>query len=173
MPVLVDIAELAICPPGRPQADIGLVADAALAWDDDGRVVYAGPRADLPPPLHGAETHSAHGGTVVPGFVDCHTHLAFGGDRAAEFTARLLGADYLAQARQGGGIAATVRATRAASEDDLVAVGRTHLDAMLALGVTTVEAKSGYGLSLADEVKTLRAYPVSYTHLTLPTKRIV
>lgn len=158
MPVLVDIAELAVCPPNRPQADIGLVHDAALAWDDAGRVVYAGPRADLPDALRAEAVHSAGGGTVVPGFVDGHTHLAFGGDRAAEFTARLLGADYLAQARQGGGIAATVRATRAAFEDDLVAVGRAHLDTMLALGVTTVEAKSGYGLTVADEVKTLRAY---------------
>lgn len=158
VPVLVDIAELATCPPGRPQADVGLVRDAALAWDETGRVTYAGPRADLPASLRDAPARSVHGATVVPGLVDCHTHLAFGGDRATEFTARLLGADYLAQARQGGGIAATVRATRAASEDDLVAVGRAHLDTLLAQGVTTVEAKSGYGLSLADEVKTLRAY---------------
>lgn len=158
MPVLVDIAELAVCPPDTPQADIGLVRDAALAWDAAGRVVYAGPRADLPASLRLEPTSSAHGRTVVPGLVDAHTHLAFGGDRAGEFTARLLGADYLALARQGGGIASTVRATRAASEDDLYERARTALGRMLALGVTTVETKSGYGLSLSDELKTLRVY---------------
>lgn len=158
MTVLTDIAELATCPRTGAQGDIGVVRDAALAWDEAGRVVFAGARADLPEALLSVPARSAHGGTVVPGFVDCHTHLAFGGDRAGEFTARLLGANYLAQARQGGGIAATVRATRAASEDELYARARTALSHMAALGVTTVEAKSGYGLNVPDERKTLRVY---------------
>lgn len=158
MPVLADIAELAVCPPDTPQADMGLVRDAALAWDDAGRIVYAGPQSGLPQTLRNAPTTSAEGRTVVPGLVDAHTHLAFGGDRAGEFTARLLGAEYLALARQGGGIASTVRATREASEEELYDRARTALARMLALGVTTVEAKSGYGLNLPDEVKTLRVY---------------
>ena len=159
MTVLTDIGVLATCPPdARPQDDIGLVERAALVWDDAGDVRWAGPEAELPRDYAGAARQSARGGLVVPGLVDCHTHLAFAGDRQDEFVARLRGADYLAQARQGGGIAATMRATRAATEDELLAGARARLGAMLALGVTTVEAKTGYGLSLADELKTLRVY---------------
>ncbi len=159
MTTLTDIGALATCPPGaRPQDAIGLVEHAALVWDDAGDVVWVGPEAELPGQYADAPRQSASGGLVVPGLVDCHTHLAFGGDRQAEFVARLRGADYLAQARAGGGIAATMRATRAATEDNLMAGARSRLDAMLALGVTTVEAKSGYGLSLDDEIKTLRVY---------------
>lgn len=159
MTVLTDIGTLATCPPdAAEQDDIGLVEHAALVWDAAGDVVWAGPEAEMPAEFDGGTRVSAEGRLVVPGLVDCHTHLAFAGDRQAEFVARLRGADYLAQARQGGGIAATMRATRAASEDDLLAGARARLDAMLALGVTTVEAKTGYGLSLDDELKTLRVY---------------
>ncbi len=159
MTVLTGIGVLATCPPDvRPQDDIGLIDRAALVWDDAGDVLWAGPEAELPEEHADAPGESAQGGLVVPGLVDCHTHLAFAGDRQDEFVARLRGADYLAQARQGGGIAATMRATRAASEDELTAGARSRLDAMLALGVTTVEAKTGYGLSLEDEIKTLRVY---------------
>lgn len=159
MTVLADIGVLATCPPdATTQDDIGLVESAALVWGDAGDVLWAGPEAELPEPYAEALRQSAGGGLVVPGLVDCHTHLAFAGDRQGEFVARLRGADYLAQARLGGGIAATMRATRAATEDELLSLSRARLDAMLALGVTTVEAKTGYGLSLGDELKTLRVY---------------
>ncbi len=155
MTVLTDIAELATCPPDA--ADAGRIADAALVWDE-GRVVWAGPAADLPDRFAGAEHLSAGGRLVVPGLVDCHTHLAFAGDRAGEFVERLRGTSYLEIARRGGGILHTVRATRAATEDDLAATARERLDGMLRQGVTTVEAKSGYGLTVEDELKTLRVY---------------
>ena len=163
MTVLTDIGTLATCPPDAArQDDVGEVRDAALVWDDSGTVVWAGPEAALPEAFAaahpGVRRDSARGALVVPGLVDCHTHLAFAGDRSAEFVARLRGADYLAQARQGGGIAATMRATRAATEDELFASAQARLAAMLALGVTTVEAKTGYGLSLAAEMKTLAVY---------------
>ena len=158
MTVLADIGVLATCPPDTLQGEIGLVARAALVWDDAGDVVWAGPEAALPEAFAAAPRQSAQGRLVVPGLVDCHTHLAFAGDRAGEFVARLRGADYLAQARQGGGIAATMRATRAATEDELLASARARLGTMLALGVTTVEAKTGYGLDLAAELKTLAVY---------------
>jgi imidazolonepropionase len=157
--VLIDIGTLATCPPdAAAQGEIGLIERAALVWDDAGAIVWAGPEAGVPAAYADFPRESARGGLVVPGLVDCHTHLAFGGDRAGEFVARLRGADYLAQARQGGGIAATMRATRAATEDELLDGARSRLAAMLALGVTTVEAKTGYGLSLDAELKTLRVY---------------
>lgn len=158
MTVLADIGQLATCPPGNPQGEIGLVDRAALAWDDAGVVVWAGREADLPAEFADAPRQSAGRSLVVPGLVDCHTHLAFGGDRTGEFVARLRGADYLAQARAGGGIAATMRATRAATEESLAATARARLDGMLALGVTTVEAKTGYGLNVEAELKTLAVY---------------
>ena len=158
MTVLTDIGTLATCPPGAPQDDAGLIRDAALVWNDAGDVLWTGPESDLPAGYAGAPRLSARGALVIPGLVDCHTHLAFAGSRAAEFVARLRGADYLAQARAGGGIAATMRATRAATEDSLLDSARRRLGVMLALGVTTVEAKTGYGLSLDAELKTLRVY---------------
>jgi imidazolonepropionase len=97
------------------------------------------------------------GRLVTPALVDCHTHLVFGGDRAREWEMRLEGASYEAIARAGGGILSTMRATRAASEDELVAAALPRLDALLAEGVGTVEIKSGYGLTVADELKMLRA----------------
>ena len=155
MTVLTDIAELATCPPDAP--DAGLVADAALVWDA-GRVVWSGPAPSLPERYADAERLSAGGRLVVPGLVDGHTHLAHAGDRSDEFVERLEGTSYLDIARRGGGILKTVRATRAASEEELWASARARLDGMVRQGVTTVEAKSGYGLSVADEVKTLRVY---------------
>jgi imidazolonepropionase len=134
----------------------GSIANAALAWDN-GRILFAGPAADLPrydESIH----HDAGGALVIPGLVDCHTHLAFGGWRADEFSARCQGATYADIAAKGGGIAKTVRFTRAATEDELFARARGFLGEMLRLGVTTVECKSGYGLSLDDELKLLRVY---------------
>jgi len=126
----------------------------------DGRIAFVGsPQArrrelgDLP----GAIRLDGQGGTLVPGFVDCHTHLPWAGSRENEFAERLAGKTYLEIAAAGGGILSTVRATRAAGEDELVELTYDRLDRMLAHGTTTAEVKSGYGLSRADELKQLRA----------------
>ena len=153
MTVLADIGQLATCPPET--RDAGLVDRAALAWDA-GRVVWAGPEAELPDRYADAERQSAGGRLVVPGLVDSHTHLVHAGDRSDEFVARIEGTPYLEVARRGGGILSTVRATRAASDERLEASARERLATMLRQGVTTVEAKSGYGLTVADEIRTLR-----------------
>ncbi|WP_420456051.1 imidazolonepropionase [Rubrivirga sp.] len=155
MTVLADIGQLATCP--RDGRDAGLIDHAALAWDAS-RVVWAGPEAELPDRFADAERQSAGGRLVIPGLVDCHTHLAFAGDRADEFVERIRGTPYLEVARRGGGILKTVRATRAASDDVLEAGARDRLGAMLRQGVTTVEAKTGYGLTTADELRVLRLY---------------
>ncbi len=157
MPVLIDIASLAVCRMDGGQAALHAIPDAALAWSG-GTIRWAGPAADLPAEYAGEERQSAGGRLVVPGLVDCHTHLAFGGWRADEFEQRIQGASYLDIARKGGGIASTMRHTRAASEEALAERATGFLDAMRALGVTTVEAKSGYGLTVEDELKTLRVY---------------
>jgi imidazolonepropionase len=133
---------------------LGIVEDGAVAAKD-GRIAWVGRRTDLPGPA--AVTTRCDGAWILPGLVDCHTHLVFGGDRAAEFEMRLEGASYEQIAKAGGGIVSTVRATRAASEDDLVAAALPRLDALLAEGVTTVEIKSGYGLDLPTEARMLRA----------------
>jgi len=122
-----------------------------------GRIVFAGAENDLPTGLAANEIIDCEGRIVTPGLIDCHTHLVFGGNRAREFEMRLDGASYEEIARAGGGILSTVRATRAASEDELVAAALSRLDALMSEGVTTVEIKSGYGLTVADEAKTLRA----------------
>ncbi|HEU5169406.1 MAG TPA: imidazolonepropionase [Gemmatimonadales bacterium] len=155
--VLRNIGCLATCAAGAGQGDAGLVREAALAWED-GRIAWAGPDAQLPSRYRDAESHDAGGRLVVPGLVDCHTHLAFAGWRAEEFERRIRGESYLAIAAAGGGIAATMRATRAATEDALAARSAGFLGAMLELGVTTVECKSGYGLDLESELKLLRVY---------------
>lgn len=135
---------------------LGIVDQGALACKD-GRIVYAGPMADLPLSLQVKERIDCAGRWVTPGLVDCHTHLVFGGDRAQEFEMRLAGASYEEIARAGGGIVSTVKATRAASEDDLVASALPRLDHLIAEGVTTVEIKSGYGLDRDTELRSLRA----------------
>jgi imidazolonepropionase len=121
-----------------------------------GATLYAGPAATAPA-FEPAASTDCGGRLVTPGLIDCHTHLVHAGNRTNEAEARLAGATYEDIARSGGGIMATVRATRAASEDELVALSLPRLDALLADGVTTVEIKSGYGLTLADELKMLRA----------------
>ena len=134
---------------------LGIVRDGAIACHD-GRIAYAGPLSAVPSDLVAERQVDCGGRWIGPGLVDCHTHLVYAGNRANEFEQRLDGASYADIARAGGGIVATVRATRAASEDELVAQSLPRLDAMLAEGVTTVEIKSGYGLTLEDELKQLR-----------------
>lgn len=132
----------------------GAIQDAAVVVSD-GRIVWVGPRADLPS-LDAAETERLDGRWITPGLIDCHTHLVFGGDRSAEFEQRLGGATYEEIARAGGGIVSSVKATRAASEDDLFASAMTRLAGLKATGVTTVEIKSGYGLDRETELRMLR-----------------
>ncbi len=147
-------ADIATMVPGSPFGAIQQGAIAARA----GRIAWIGPAADLPAAGIGPETqmHDLAGGWITPGLVDCHTHLVFGGNRAHEFELRLNGASYEDIARAGGGIRSTVAATRAADEAELLRQSTPRLKALLAEGVTTLEIKSGYGLSLADELKCLR-----------------
>jgi imidazolonepropionase len=140
-----------------PQREgLGIVEDGLIAAKD-GIIVYAGPKADAPSGLGAVQSVDCEGRWITPGLIDCHTHLVYGGNRAEEFELRLAGASYEEIARRGGGIVATVKATRAASEDELVSGAQRRLDALMAEGVTTVEIKSGYGLELAAEQRQLRA----------------
>ncbi len=130
------------------------VENGALAVQQ-GKIIWLGSK-DAMPDLIAAEHHHFDGGIVMPGFIDCHTHLVFGGDRSAEFEKRLNGISYAQIAAEGGGIISTVRATRDAGEDELLAGARLRLKHLLAEGVTTVEIKSGYGLDIDNEIKMLR-----------------
>ncbi len=136
-------------------AGLGLVEQGVIAATD-GRIVYAGPATEAPD-FEADETIACDGRWITPGLIDCHTHLIHAGNRAREFELRLAGASYEEIARAGGGIVSTMTATRAASEDDLVASALPRLDALLAEGATTVEVKSGYGLDLGSELRMLRA----------------
>lgn len=153
--LLVDIGWLATCPAAGAQSDIGVIERAAMAWHN-GRIEWVGREADLPPELRDRETHSAEGRMVIPGLVDCHTHLVFGGWRADEFRRRLAGESYLDIAASGGGIKRTMRQTREADTNVLALHALGCLREMARLGVTTVECKTGYGLSLEDELRLLR-----------------
>ncbi len=132
----------------------GAVEDAAIAVRD-GRIAWIGRHADLPGE-QAARVESLDGRWVTPGLVDFHTHLVFGGDRAAEFELRLEGASYEEIARAGGGILSTVRDTRAADEEELFEEARWRLEGLIAEGVTTIEIKSGYGLDTDSELRMLR-----------------
>ncbi|MBW3505432.1 MULTISPECIES: imidazolonepropionase [unclassified Pseudomonas] len=131
-----------------------IIEDAAIVTRD-GYIEWIGPRQQLPTGEYG-QTHGLEGAWVTPGLIDCHTHTVFGGNRSGEFEQRLQGVSYAEIAAAGGGIASTVRATRAASEDELFASARQRLLCLLRDGVTSVEIKSGYGLSLESERKILR-----------------
>jgi imidazolonepropionase len=135
---------------------LGIIEDGAIAVRD-GRISFAGPQADLPAEFTAAESVDCEGRWITPGLIDCHTHLVHAGDRAQEFELRVAGASYEEIARAGGGIVSSVKALRAASEDELVRQTLPRLDALLAEGVTTVEIKSGYGLNTENELKSLRA----------------
>ena len=136
---------------------IGVVEHGAIVAQND-RIVFAGSEADMPAALlASAEIIDCEGRWITPGLIDCHTHLVHAGNRANEFEMRLAGATYEEVAKAGGGIVSSVKALRAASEDDLVAQSLPRLDALIAEGVTTIEIKSGYGLDLENEAKSLKA----------------
>ncbi len=155
---------LNLCPNGDPSASI---ADAALAVRD-GKIAWLGAARDMPREFDAWPREDLRGAWVTPSLVDCHTHLVFGGHRADEFALRLAGASYEEIARRGGGIVSTVRATREADDEALIASAAARLEPLLAEGVGAIEIKSGYGLELASERKMLRVaralgrrYPVS------------
>jgi len=131
-----------------------VIEDAAIVTSA-GLIEWIGPRADVPP-VEADRVVDLGGAWVTPGLIDCHTHAVFGGNRSGEFEQRLQGVSYAEIAAQGGGIASTVRATRAASEDELLASARQRVQALMRDGVTTIEIKSGYGLNLENERKMLR-----------------
>lgn len=156
MPVLRNIGELVTCS-GMDTQDAGVrISNAAVAWEGE-RIKWVGPDTDLPVDQYGEEI-DAQGQVLIPGLVDCHTHLAFGGWRDDEFARRSRGESYLDIARAGGGIKSTVKKTRAASHDHLLQRCTDFLREMRSLGVTTVECKSGYGLSVDEEIKLLQVY---------------
>ena len=159
---IVNIGQLVtLAGPARPRVEaelrnLGIIEDAALLIED-GRIVAAGTYAEIKPLIPPAtNVVDAERACVTPGFVDAHTHLVFAGNRAAEFEQRIAGATYQQIAAAGGGILSTVRQTRAATENELLAESRRHRDWMLRAGTTTMEAKSGYGLDLETELKMLR-----------------
>jgi len=159
-------ANLATMAPGKPYGVIERGAVAAKA----GRIAWIGHAADLPKPPDelAHDIRRCDNAWITPGFVDCHTHLVFGGDRAREFELRLQGASYEDIARAGGGIVSTVAATRAASKEELIASAARRLAGLTREGVTTVEIKSGYGLDLETELKMLEAAKALETYASEP-----
>lgn len=157
MPVLTNIGCLATCRDEGFQSDIHLIYNAAIAWDESG-ISWVGRKNDLPLYIDDGVIHDARGKTVIPGLIDCHTHLAFGGWRADEFEARILGKSYEELARSGGGILSTVRSTREATSIELINKSNRFLKEIIQLGVTAIECKSGYGLDTANELKLLKVY---------------
>lgn len=157
MPVLQNISQLAACPADGAQQDAGLIRNAALVWRNE-KILWVGPHHLMPSQFSTESVTDCGGRLLIPGLVDCHTHLCFGGWRGDEFELRLSGVSYQEIAAGGGGIASTVAATRGASLGRLMRKTRTHLDGMLRLGITTVECKSGYGLDVDNELKQLEVY---------------
>lgn len=157
MPLLTDISELITCQPEGGQEDVHAIRDATVAWND-GVIQWVGARSGIPKDFLGDRHYSAGGKVVIPGLVDCHTHLGFGGWRDDEFEMRIRGTSYLEIARAGGGIQRTMRQTREASHEALTNHCLGVLAEMGKLGVTTVECKSGYGLDVETELRLLRIY---------------
>jgi imidazolonepropionase len=157
MPILTNISTLYRCLAEGGQNAVHPVADGAVGWQD-GAITWVGAADELPPELQGQEQIDAGGRIVIPGMVDSHTHLAFGGWRAEEFELRILGKTYLEIAEAGGGIASTVSMTKATGTAELIARCERHLAVMLDLGITAVEVKSGYGLSVEEELRLLDVY---------------
>jgi imidazolonepropionase len=141
---------------GRAMADVGIILDGAVAVAE-GEIVAVGPSEHLGADYTARETLDVSGKVVCPGLVDPHTHLVYAGDRTAEFELRIQGATYMQIMQAGGGIVSTTQATRDATVEELVMASRPRLDAMLALGTTTAEVKTGYGLNPDSELKMLEA----------------
>ncbi len=164
--LLLEIGQLVTCASatakrGEAMRDVGLIRDGGIAIRD-GLIVGVGDSDDIAARFEAAETHHAPDMVVCPGFVDCHTHAIWGGDRLQEFEQRIGGATYLDILAAGGGILSTMRATRSATVEVLAETAAARLDTMLALGTTTVEIKTGYGLSLDAEINALRAIDELY-----------
>lgn len=139
------------------QADIHLLENATVVWQED-TIIWVGKTKEMPEQYEHSNIVFHTGGFLVPGLIDCHTHLAFGGWRADEFGERVSGTPYAEITKRGGGISSTVVETRAASKEELIEKANGFLIEMAALGVTTVECKSGYGLNVDDEFKILSVY---------------
>jgi len=139
------------------QNDVHLIENATVVWQED-IIVWVGKTKEMPEQYKHSNIVLQNGGFLVPGLIDCHTHLAFGGWRADEFGERVSGTPYAKITKRGGGISSTVADTRAASKEELIEKANGFLTEMTALGVTTVECKSGYGLNIDDEFKILSAY---------------
>ena len=139
------------------QNDVHLIENATVVWQED-IIVWVGKTKEMPEQYEHSNIVLQNGGLLVPGLIDCHTHLAFGGWRADEFGERVSGTPYAEITKRGGGISSTVTDTRAASKEELIEKANGFLTEMTALGVTTVECKSGYGLNIDDEFKILSAY---------------
>ncbi len=149
---------LTLSPSSRDESGLGIIRDGAIVLKD-GKILWVGKSDDLPEnftliPM--GKTIDARGKVVMPGLIDPHTHLIFAGSRENEFEMRIKGVSYIEIAEKGGGILSTVEATRRASFEELLSLAKRRLDRMLSKGVTTIEAKSGYGLNLNDELKILR-----------------
>jgi imidazolonepropionase len=155
--ILRNISQLATCPAAATQQDAGLINDAALVFEDN-KIVWVGSEQQLPVQYKGHKSIDCGHRLVIPGLIDCHTHLCFGGWRGDEFEMRLQGRSYQEIAAAGGGIRSTVAATREESSQQLAEKARKALKGMLELGVTTVECKSGYGLEKLTELKQLKIY---------------
>ncbi|MCC6361009.1 MAG: imidazolonepropionase [Phycisphaerales bacterium] len=159
--IIENIGNIPLVPPGPVPGlrmrNVAELRDAAL-WLRNGRIEWVGPRADLPAEATSDDEHlDAAGGCVIPGLIDCHTHIPFAGERRGEFVRRIGGETYLSIMQSGGGIRVSTAAVRAANVDELVAENLPRLARMLAEGVTACEGKSGYGLTPDDELKQLRA----------------
>lgn len=149
---------------GDAMRDVGIITDGAIAVEGE-QIIAVGTSDTLRPQYRAAREIDARGAVICPGFVDPHTHVVYAGDRVGEFESRIQGKTYLEIMAEGGGIVSTMRSVRAASAEQLVQESRTRLDTMLALGTTTAEVKSGYGLDLESELKMLRVIEaLHHTH---------
>jgi imidazolonepropionase len=157
MTVLRNIGQLATCPADAAQQDAGLINNAALVFEGN-RIIWVGREKLLPEAFTAVESMDCGQRLVIPGLIDCHTHLCFGGWRSDEFEMRLQGRSYQEIAAAGGGIRSTVAATRSDTAEQLLEKALQSLEGMLDLGTTTLECKSGYGLEFAAEMKQLRLY---------------
>lgn len=161
--VFKGIGQLITCAPAAVKGgrratseDLGVIESAAVVASGK-KIAWVGPENELPARYRRVRAVGLRGGVVVPGFIECHTHLIYAGNRAGEFERRNQGESYQSIARGGGGILSTVRATREATEQQLARIAQKRVDRFLRQGVTTIEVKSGYGLTLKDEMKMLRA----------------